>query len=156
MNFTSEARMNGAAIVGVAMVLIFTALCLAGSLYEPPSREEMLRRWTVVCVAEDGAYGCFEKIVRDHSYPEESRKLRLAELGRQVEPKTILETCSLASKIDCAFHVVDFGVLSWADFNDYTGTWEDFDRRVEQGSHCKRLTCLSDRVPLPDVDWNPA
>lgn len=156
MNFSSEARMGGALIVALVAVFIFGMLTVVGMVYEPPSREEMLRRWTVVCVAEDGAYGCFEKIVRDRTHTEDSKKLRLAELGRQVEPKAILENCSLASKVDCAFHVVDFGVLSWADFNDYTGTWEDFDRRVEQGSHCKRLTCLSDRVPLPDVNWDPA
>lgn len=156
MNLSNEARMGGALVVALAAVFIFSALCVAGMLYEPPSREEMLRRWTYVCIHDDDAYGCFEKIVRDRAATEENKKLRLAELGRQTGPEAFLASCTLASKVDCAFHVVDFGVLSWAAFNDHTGTWEDFDRRVEQGSHCKRTTCLSDRVPLPDVNWDPA
>ncbi|WP_327210524.1 hypothetical protein [Rhizobium leguminosarum] len=155
MNFTNEARLGGALLVAIGAVFIFVVLCVAGMFYKPATRDEAARRWIASCIDENRAYGCFEKIVRERDTSEESKKARLSALGNQIGPGVFLETCTLASKVECAFHIVDFGVVSWAAFNSYAGKWEDFDKRVEQGSHCKRLTCLSDRVPLPDVNWDP-
>lgn len=153
MNFSNEARLGGASIVAVTAIGLFALLCVLGQFYKPLPRDQAIAKWTAACIHDHKAYGCFERIVRDTREPEEGKKALLAELGRQADVRAFLETCSLGSKVDCAFHVVDFGVLSWNAFNSHTGTWEDFDKRVEAGSHCKRLSCLSDNVPLPDVNW---
>lgn len=155
MNFSPESRMMVQFLVACGAIGIFVVLCVAGNFYTPLTPDQYQEKWVRACIDDHSAYGCFERIVRDTHDSDELKKTTLSFLARNTDPAAMLGTCTLKSKVDCAFHIVDFGVLSQGAFDTYTGGWDEFDRRAEQASHCRRARCLSDKVPLPDVDWAP-